>query len=113
MTMQETQNKKAVSKDAGVNPTAYHIVPYKSWYGHVAINGEIHFTKTYKYKKRAYDALEKLKQKLNYDSIETMQDEGCYPERVKIMRDLYIKDGRESEDHPMHGFYTGLAETDV
>ena len=24
------------------------------------------------------------------------------------MRELYIKDGRESKDHPMHGFYTGL-----
>jgi hypothetical protein len=29
------------------------------------------------------------------------------------MRELYIKDGRESKDHPMYGFYTGLAEKDV
>jgi hypothetical protein len=113
MTMQETTEKKPTCKNAGVSPTAWNEVPYKTWWGHVAINGEITFTKTYKSKKRAYNALQKLKEKLNYDSIETLQDEGCYPERVKIMRELYIKDGRESKDHPMYGFYTGLAEKDV
>jgi len=110
MTTQETPKKKAVSKNAGLSPIAYHIVPYKTWWGHVSINGEIHFTKAYKYKKRAYNALEKLKQKLNYDSIETMQGEGCYPERVKIIKELYEKDGRESEEHPFHSMYSGLAE---
>ena len=113
MTMQETTEKKPTCKNAGVSPTAWNEVPYKTWWGHVAINGEITFTKTYKSKKRAYNALQKLKEKLNYDSIETLQDEGCYPERVKIMRELYIKDGRESKDHPMYGFYTGLAEKNV
>jgi hypothetical protein len=29
------------------------------------------------------------------------------------MRELYIKDGRESKDHPMYGFFTGLKEEDV
>jgi len=113
MIMRETTEKKPTCKNAGVSPTAWHEIPYKTWWGHVAINGEITFTKTYKSKKRAYNALQKLKEKLNYDSIETLQDEGCYPERVKIMRELYIKDGRESKDHPMYGFYTGLAEKNV
>ena len=113
MIMRETIEKKPTCKNAGVSPTASHIVPYKTWWGHVSINGEITFTKTYKSKKRAYNALQKLKEKLNYDSIKTLQDEGCYPERVKIMRELYIKDGRESKDHPMYGFYTGLAEKNV
>jgi hypothetical protein len=113
MIMRETTEKKPTCKNAGVSPTAWNEIPYKTWWGHVAINGEITFTKTYKSKKRAYNALQKLKEKLNYDSIETLQDEGCYPERVKIMRELYIKDGRESKDHPMYGFYTGLAEKNV
>ena len=113
MIMQETTEKKPTCKNAGVSPTAWNEIPYKTWWGHVTINGEITFTKTYKSKKRAYNALQKLKEKLNYDSIETLQDEGCYPERVKIMRELYIKDGRESKNHPMYGFYTGLAEKDV
>ena len=111
--MRETTEKKPTCKNAGVSPTAWNEVPYKTWWGHVTINGEITFTKTYKSKKRAYNALQKLKEKLNYDSIKTLQDEGCYPERVKIMRELYIKDGRESKDHPMYGFYTGLAEKNV
>ena len=42
-----------------------------------------------------------------------MQCEGCYPDRAKIMEELYIKDGRKSKDHPMYGFYTGLAEKNV
>ena len=79
MTMQETTEKKPTCKNAGVSPTAWNEVPYKTWWGHVSINGEITFTKTYKSKKRAYNALQKLKEKLNYDSIETLQDEGCYP----------------------------------
>ena len=113
MTTQETTEKKVICKNAGVSPTASHIVPYKTWWGHVSINGEITFTKRYKSKMRAYNALQKLKEKLNYDSIETLQDEGCYPEHVKIMRELYIKDGRESRDHQMYGFFTGLKEEDV
>ena len=113
MIMQETTEKKPTCKNAGVSPTAWNEIPYKTWWGHVAINGEITFTKTYKSKKRAYNALQKLKEKLNYDSIETLQDEGCYPERVKIMRELYVKDGRESKDHPMYGFFTGLKEENV
>jgi len=113
MTTQETTEKKAVAKDAGVSPTAWHEIPYKTWWGYVSIDGELTFTKVYKSKKRAWNGLQKLKEKLNYDSIETLQDEGCYPERVKIMRELYIKEGRESKDHQMHGFYTGLAEKNV
>ena len=113
MTTQETTEKKIVSKHSDIVPSSWHIIPYPSWYGYVSINGEITFTKTYKSKKRAYNALQKLKEKLNYDSTETLQDEGCYPERVKIMRELYIKDGRESKDHPMYGFFTGLAKKDV
>ena len=104
MTTQETTEKRIVSKHSDVVPSSWHIIPYPSWYGYVSVDGEMTFTKTYKSKKRAYNALQKLKEKLNYDSIETLQDEGCYPERVKIMRELYIKDGRESKDHPMHGF---------
>ena len=113
MTMQETTEKKPTSKNAGVSPTAWHETPYKTWWGYVSIDGELTFTKVYKSEKRAYTALQKLKEKLNYDSIETLQDEGCYPERVKIMRELYIKDGRESKDHPMYGFFTGLKKEDV
>ena len=113
MTMQETTEKKVICKNAGVSPVFSHIIPYPSWYGYVSVDGEMTFTKTYKSKKRAITALQKLKEKLDYDSIKTMQCEGCYPERAKIMEELYIKDGRRSKDHPMYGFFTGLKEKDV
>ena len=110
MTTQETTEKKVTCKDAGVSPVFSHIIPCETWWGHVAIDGKITFTKTYKSEKRAWNALQKLKEKLNYASIKTLQDEGCYPERVKIIKELYVKDGRESKDHPFHSMYSGLAE---
>ena len=113
MTTQETTEKNIVSKHSDVVPSSWHIIPYPSWYGYVSVDGEMTFTKTYKSKKRAVTALQKLKEKLDYDSIKTMQCEGCYPERAKIMEELYVKDGRRSKDHPMYGFFTGLAEKDV
>ncbi len=53
MIMRETTEKKPTCKNAGISPTAWNEVPYKTWWGHVTINGEITFTKTYKSKKRA------------------------------------------------------------
>ena len=50
MTTQETTEKKVICKNAGVSPVFSHIIPYETWWGHVAINGEIKFTKTYKSK---------------------------------------------------------------
>ena len=41
MTMQETTEEKVTCKNAGVSPTAWNEIPYKTWWGHVAINGEI------------------------------------------------------------------------
>ena len=88
MTTQETTEKKIVSKHSDIVPSSWHIIPYPSWYGYVSVDGEMTFTKTYKSKKRAITALQKLKEKLAYDSIKTMQCEGCYPERAKIMEEL-------------------------
>ena len=55
-------------------------------------------------------ALDDLADSIDYDSIETVEGEGCYPERVRIMDERYKKSGRDAKDHPMHGLYTGLAE---
>ena len=30
--------------------------------------------------------------------------------RVQWLNELYLYDGRDKRDHPMHGFYTGLAQ---
>ena len=51
----------------------------------------LHLPKHINLKRELITALQKLKEKLNYDSIETLQDEGCYPERVKIMERIIYK----------------------
>ena len=63
MTTQETTEKKVICKNAGVSPVFSHIVPYETWWGHVAINGEIKFTKTYKSKKESLQCTAKAKRK--------------------------------------------------
>ena len=51
MTTQETIEKKPTCKNAGVSPTAWNEIPYKTWWGHVAINGELHLPKHINLKK--------------------------------------------------------------
>ena len=43
---------------------------------------------------------------LNYDLIETVEDEGFYPERAIIMEEKYQKSGRTN------GLFNGLNEED-
>ena len=53
---------------------------------------------------------------LDYHNILTIEEEGIgkegamrQSERVRIMNELYIKDGRDDKNHPMHALFTGLA----
>ena len=36
------------------------------------------------------------------------QDRVAMENRIRWIQALYMHDGRESPDHPMHGLYTGL-----
>tara|TARA_Y100000361_G_scaffold115367_1_gene106051 strand:+ start:1426 stop:1605 length:180 start_codon:yes stop_codon:yes gene_type:complete len=38
------------------------------------------------------------------EDVEAMEN------RVKWLAELYVYDGRDKRDHPMHGIYTGLAQ---
>jgi|TARA_Y100000310_G_scaffold70034_1_gene65564 hypothetical protein len=38
------------------------------------------------------------------------QDTEAMSNRVKWLDCLYLHDGRDKRDHPMHGIYTGLAQ---
>lgn len=71
----------------------------------VQIGDEYRFTKLFATKKGARTAVRKLKEKLNFDSIETVQGEGCYPDRARMLEELYQKSGRTN------GLYTGLGMT--
>ena len=52
----------------------------------------------------------------DYHNISTVEEENTgkegarrQSERVRIMNELYIKDGRNDINHPMHALFTGLA----
>ena len=102
--------QKPVSKKKDVVPTAWHIIPYPSYIGYITVGSDSLYTDTFKTKEEAKAALDDLADSIDYDSIETVEGEGCYPERVRIMDERYKKSGRDAKDHPMHGLYTGLAE---
>ena len=101
--------QKPVSKKKEVMPTAWHVTN-PDYIGYITVGSDSLYTDTFKTEKEAKAALDDLADSIDYDSIETVQDEGCYPERVRIMDERYKKSGRDAKDHPMHGLYTGLAE---
>jgi hypothetical protein len=101
--------QKPISKRKDVIPTAWH-VPNPDYLGYITIDAETVYTDVFKTAKEAQEAVNELAVTMDYDSIETVEGEGCYPERVRIMDERYKKSGRDAEDHPMHGLFTGLAQ---
>ena len=101
--------QKPVSKKKDVMPTAWHVTN-PDYIGYITVGSDSLYTDSFKTEEEAKAALDDLAASIDYDSIETVQGEGCYPERVKIMNERYKKSGSDAKDHPMHGLYTGLAE---
>lgn len=81
-------------------------LPEKYYAGFVTIDGTNHVTDWFDTKEEAKVALTKLEEELGYAAIETLEMEGFYPERAKIIEDLYHASGRTN------GLYTGLNTTD-
>lgn len=92
---------KPLSKASDVIPACFHTkkVPYRGW---VQIGSDHYWTKFYATKKGAKTALRKLKEKLQFEVVETIEGEGCYPERARMLEELYQESGRTN------GLYTGL-----
>tara|TARA_B100000287_G_C20653406_1_gene787752 strand:+ start:820 stop:1167 length:348 start_codon:yes stop_codon:yes gene_type:complete len=101
--------QKPIFKEKDVVPTAWHVTN-PDYIGYISIGAERVYTEVYKTRKEAKEAVEELADTLNYDDIETVEDEGCYPERARIMEERYKESGRDAADHPMHGLFTGLAK---
>lgn len=66
-------------------------------------------------KEEAAARLNHLEIALDYHNYPTMEEESTGREgvkamaaRVRIMNELYEKDGRDDPNHPMHGLFTGL-----
>ena len=101
--------QKPISKIKDVVPTAWHVTN-PDYIGYISIDGDTLYTDTFKTREDAQSAVEELAESINYTDIDTVQDEGCYPERARIMEERYKELGRDAEDHPMHGLFTGIAE---
>lgn len=88
-------------KTSQVLPTNYHLTE-KFYYGHICIGGENHYTDVFKDKKEAELELRCLEKRLSFETIETVQDDGYYPERSIMIEEMYQQSGRTN------GLYTGL-----
>ena len=103
--MPEPQMPKPTSKINRVLPSNYH-EEVRQYAGHVYIGGTNHWTKWFDDKEEAALELRCLEKRLSFETIETVEDEGVYPERAKVMEEKYQASGRTD------GLYTGLMTED-
>lgn len=92
---------KVNSKISQILPTNYHLTVTK-YYGHVCIGGENHYTEVFDDKEEAMLELRCLEKRLSFETIETVEGEGYYPERSIMIEEMYQQSGRTN------GLYTGL-----
>ena len=112
--MNTTKRKKVVSKRSEVVPSNYHL-EVKDYAPMITIGGATTYGAWCDSKEEAAARLNHLEIALDYHNYPTMEEEGtgregvkAMAERVRIMNELYEKDGRDDPDHPMHGLFTGL-----
>ena len=109
-----TRRQKVVTKKSDIFPSNYHLEE-RSYTPMVVIDGETTFGAWCNTKEEADARLNHLEIALDYHNYPTMEEEGTGREgvkamaaRVRIMNELYEKDGRDDFNHPMHGLFTGL-----
>lgn len=103
--MPEPQMSKPTSKISRVLPSNYH-EETRQYAGHVYIGGTNHWTKWFDDKEEATLELRCLEKRLSFETIETVEEEGMYPDRAKVMEEKYQASGRTD------GLYTGLMTED-
>ena len=115
MTTFSSITKKPTLKRSEVVPSNYHLEE-KSYAPLIIIGDKITWGAWCDTKAAAELRLSCLEIGFDYHNISTKQDEGTgnegankQSERVRIMNELYIKDGRDDINHPMHALFTGLA----
>jgi hypothetical protein len=92
---------KPTSKISRVLPSNYHEGARK-YAGHIYIGGDNHWTEWFDDKEEAALELRCLEKRLSFETIETVEDEGMYPERAKVIEEKYQASKRTD------GIYTGL-----
>ena len=111
-----TRKEKVTLKKSEVVPSNFHLEE-KQYAPLVIIGDNITWGAWCDTKASAELRLSCLEIGFDYHNISTVQEEGTGKEgarrqsdRVRIMNELYIKDGRDDSTHPMHALFTGLAE---
>jgi len=109
-----TKRKKVVSKKSEVVPSNYHL-EVKDYAPMITIGGATTYGAWCDSKEEAAARLNHLEIALDYHNYPTMEEESTGREgvkamaaRVRIMNELYEKDGRDDLNHPMYGLFTGL-----
>ena len=109
-----TKRKKVVSKRSEVVPSNYHL-EVKDYAPMITIGGATTYGAWCDSEEEASARLNHLEIALDYHNYPTMEEESTGREgvkamaaRVRIMNELYEKDGRDDFNHPMHGLFTGL-----
>ena len=70
----------------------------------VAIGSNHHYTPTFATREETELELRCLEKRLSFETIQTIEMEGVYPERATLMEELYQSSGRTN------GLYTGLVD---
>lgn len=97
--------QKPTQKRSQVLPSNFHLQE-KEYAGFVTINGKVYVSKWVETKEEAELELICLEKNLSYELIETLEMEGMYPERARIIEEKYQASGRTN------GLYTGLNMSD-
>ena len=110
------KREKVTLKKSEIYPSNYHLEE-KQYAPMVVIGADTTFGAWCNTKEEAAARLNHLEIATDYHNYSTKEEEGTGKEgakrqsdRVRIMNELYIKDGREDITHPMHALFTGLAE---
>jgi hypothetical protein len=99
--MQEQLTLKPTSKISETLASNYH-AKVKSYAGLVRIGADNCWTLWFENKEEADLERRCIEKRLSFELIETVEDEGYYPERAQIMEEKYQASGRTD------GLYTGL-----
>ena len=98
-----TKREKVPLKKSEVVPSNFHLE--EKHYAHMEIiGGDVTFGAWCNTKEEAVARLNHLEIATDYHNYPTKEEEGVYPERSRIMEELYNKSGRTNS------IFTGLAD---
>lgn len=93
--------QKPIYKRSQVLPSNYHLEK-KQYAAFISIGDQYHVSEWFDSADEAKLECRCMEKRLNYELIETVEEEGFYPERARIIEEKYQASGRTN------GLYTGL-----